>query len=320
MNWKNTLRSNFTSAKMVSDFLQLDDAQRDMIDLDPSFSLLLPRRLAQKIEKGTLQDPIFAQFVPLKKERTRAKNFSFDPLQESHFQKSEKLLQKYEGRALILTTGACAMHCRFCFRSHFHYDTKGHTFEKEIATLKKSPSIEEVILSGGDPLALPNEKLFALIDQIASIDHIKRIRLHSRFPIGIPERVDADFLAGLAACKKQLIFVLHTNHAREFDSDVWQALAEIQKFQIPILSQSVLLKGVNDQKEALYCLFSTLANHGIIPYYLHRLDQVQQAAHFQVSPQKGKKIIQSLRKCLSGYCVPRFVEEIPNQPSKAIIL
>jgi KamA family protein len=186
--------------------------------------------------------------------------------------------------------------------------------------MKKSPSLDEVILSGGDPLSLPNDMLLQLLEDLSAIDHIVRIRLHSRFLIGIPERLDSELIKGLKKIKKQMIFVLHTNHINEFDSDVWDSLSQILSLKVPILSQSVLLKGVNDQKEALYNLFSSLSNHGVIPYYLHSLDHIVGASHFQVSKQKGKNLIKELRKITSGYCVPRFVEEIPNLKSKSLIV
>lgn len=318
--WRTILRQNFTKIAELGAFLELTDAQLDAVDKAAAFGLNLPRRLAQKIAKGSLDDPLFLQFVPLKKEKIIDPQYSADPVQDKTFQLTDKLLQKYEARALIIATSACAMHCRFCFRKNFDYQTQDKTFAEELDHIRSDPSIEEIILSGGDPLSLPDEILGNLLEKLSKIAHVRRIRFHTRFIMGIPERVDTSFLKLLKACPKQIWFVNHANHIHEFDDDIWQALKNIQQLGIPILNQTVLLQGVNDTLDALKELFLDLIDHGITPYYLHQLDEVQGSSHFKVPPQKGHELIEGLMKTLPGYAVPKYVQEIPNRPSKTPML
>lgn len=317
--WRTILRKNFTRPEELISFLQLSETQQKALDISPDFVLNLPRRLAEKMEKGTLSDPLFLQFVPLKKERIVHPHYQADPVMDASFQREEKLLQKYTGRALIISTSACAMHCRYCFRKNFNYQTQDKTFAKELETIQNDPTLEEIILSGGDPLSLSNDTLDALLKNLASISHVRRIRFHSRFPIGIPERIDSDFLAILKESPKQIWFVIHANHANEFDHDVWQALKSLQLLGIPVLNQSVLLRGVNDNPETLHALCQELIDHGIMPYYLHQLDQVQGSSHFAVPDNVGHALIDYLSANLPGYAVPKFVQEIPGKPCKTIL-
>lgn len=317
--WRQIQKQNFTSIELLADFLQLSELHRKQLLISPSFSLNLPRRLAEKIEKNTLDDPILRQFVPLAEETLAAPGFSTEPVQDSAFRKGKKILHKYEGRALILTTSACAMHCRYCFRQNFPYETETIGFDDEIVYLSKHPSISEVILSGGDPLCLSNRVLSSLFASLDGMSHIQRIRFHSRLPIGIPERIDDSFIELLSSSSKQIVFVIHCNHPKELDSDIITALKKIHFLGIPLLNQSVLLKGINDDPDVLYHLSSTLINSGIIPYYLHQLDPVQGSSHFEVSPPKGPELIRKLQERLSGFGVPRLVREIPGYPSKTFI-
>lgn len=314
--WRTILRQNFTKLLELGRFLELTTEQLDAVDKAATFSLNLPRRLADKIAKSSLDDPLFLQFVPLKKEQVVDPKFTLDPVQDATFQLEDKLLQKYEARALIIATSACAMHCRFCFRKNFDYQTQDKTFAEEIEHIRNDSSLEEIILSGGDPLSLTDEVLGTLLENLSTIAHVRRIRFHTRFVMGIPERVDTSFLNLLKACPKQIWFVNHANHINEFDDDIWQALKSIQQLGIPILNQTVLLQGVNDSPDALKELCQGLIDHGITPYYLHQLDEVQGSLHFKVSPKKGHELIASLMSTLPGYAVPKYVQEIPNRPSK----
>ena len=317
--WRRIQKENFTRIEPLLDYLELSDVHREKILISPRFSLNLPRRLADKIEKNTLDDPILRQFVPLIDETVSSSGFSLEPLQDRSFQKTKKTLQKYKGRALVLTTGACAMHCRFCFRQNFPYETEEKGFEEEIQYLSKDPSLSEVILSGGDPLSLSDASLATLFQELDQIPHLKRIRFHSRFPIGIPERIDASFLRLLAASSKQIFFVIHCNHPKELDSDVLSSLKKIGSLGIPLLNQSVLLKGINDNTSTLSHLSRTLIDGGIIPYYLHELDPVQGAAHFDLPPSTGPLLIRSMQQELPGYGIPHLVREQPGYPSKTFI-
>ncbi len=270
--------------------------------------------------KNNLNDPLCKQFIPTKNEKYFTPGFHLDPVSDREFQQGEKLLQKYQGRALLLTTGGCAMNCRFCFRQNFPYETKRPGFNPEIATISKNTSLSEIILSGGDPLALDDLILQGLLQKLSDIPHIQRIRFHTRFPIGIPERIDDSLLSILEKCTKQIFFTLHVNHLQEMDAEIFERLKNIQKLGIPILSQTVLLKGVNDDFYTLKNLFENLANHGILPYYLHQLDPVQGAAHFAVEKKIGIALIEKLKNSLSGYAIPRYVCEIAGNPSKTEIL
>lgn len=318
--WRQIQRQNFTNWEKLADFLELNESQKKEIFQKPRFILNLPMRLAQKIQKGTLDDPILKQFLPTQSEQTQASGFFSDPVQDITFRKGAKLLHKYEGRVLLVTTGACAMHCRYCFRQNFDYDVEDKTFHEELKAIEDDASIKEVILSGGDPLSLSNRQLQALLFQLKEISHVKRIRFHSRFPIGIPERIDDQFLEILEQLPQQVWFIIHCNHPNELDADVIFHLKKLQKIGVTLLNQSVLLKGVNDNFETLKKLCEGLADQGILPYYLHQLDRIQGAAHFEVSKEKGIELIEGLRKCLSGYAVPNYVQEIPGELSKTPII
>lgn len=317
--WKQILKKSITKIDDLSDFLQLTPSQREVIVRKKNFPLLLPIRLASKIKKSCLDDPIFKQFVPTQEELKSDFSFSCDPVQDNIFKKTSTLLHKYASRVLIVTTQACAMHCRYCFRQNFEYDSP-QNFEEEINIINSDTSISEVILSGGDPLSLSDDRLHEILNLLNDIPHLKIIRFHTRFPLGIPERISENFLKVLQSAKKQVIFVIHTNHAIELDDDVIAALRKIQSLNIPILCQSVLLKGVNDEIETLKSLCWKLIENGIIPYYLHQLDRVQGAMHFEVSEKTGLNLIEELRKTIPGYAVFRFVKEIPKELHKSPII
>ncbi len=315
MPWRKIQRTNIRNVLELANFLELDPT---VFSQNPRFPLNLPRRLANKMAKKTLTDPLVRQFAPLPEENLSPPGYHTDPVQDISFCKAKKLLQKYEGRALLLTNSACAMHCRYCFRQNFDY-APNLSYSEEITLLQKDPSIKEVILSGGDPLSLSDRVLKELLDALSSITHIQIIRFHTRFPIGIPERIDPSFLNLLKNCPKQIIFLIHANHQSEFDSEVFASLKEVQKLGIPVLLQSILLKGINDDFPTLKRLFEECAFNGIIPYYLHQLDKVSGAAHFDVPIQRGKALIEELRASLPGYAIPRYVQEIPGETSKTVI-
>jgi EF-P beta-lysylation protein EpmB len=314
--WRQVLRTNFTHWQKLADFLQLSPAQSAQILQKAHFPLNLPVRLASKIQKGTLNDPILKQFLPTLEEHVATEHYSIDPIQDRVFCRTTKLLQKYEGRALLLCTSACAMHCRYCFRQNYPYESSNHQFENELQEIAADTSLREIILSGGDPLSLSNETLSLLLNRLNSIPHVQRIRFHTRFPIGIPERIDSSFISLLENSQKQIWFVFHSNHPSEFDEDIWAALAQIRRLGIPLLNQTVLLRDVNDSVETLKKLFEKLVDHGISPYYLHQLDRVQGAAHFEVPEEKGRQLIETVRKQLSGYAVPLYVREIAGESNK----
>lgn len=317
--WRQIQRENFTRIEPLLDFLELSDELRKRVLLRPRFVLNLPQRLAAQIEKNTLDDPILRQFVPLEEETALTPGFMADPVQDQRFQKTKKILHKYQGRALLVSTSACAMHCRYCFRQNFPYETEEKSFDSEIAYIAQNPTLSEIILSGGDPLSLSDGTLAHFFKALDAMPHLKRIRFHTRFPIGIPERIDYSFLELLSASSKQIIFIVHVNHAKELDVDVVAAFKKIQSLGIPVLNQSVLLKGVNDEEKTLLSLSEALLNAGVIPYYLHTLDPVQGAGHFAVPAERGSQLIRYIQENLSGFGVPRLVREEPGLPSKTFI-
>ncbi len=317
--WQQILRTNFTKWDALADFLELTESQRSQILPNSRFVLNMPLRLATKAAKGTLHDPIVRQFLPLNQESEAAIGFTADPVADTSFQCTPGLLQKYQGRVLIITTGACAMHCRYCFRQNFEYNVPDKTFALELAQIEHSTDINEVILSGGDPLSLPNPVLKELLSRLSAMPHIRKIRFHTRFPMGIPERIDAEFLEILQNTSAQIWFVIHANHAAEFDQDIWDALRAIRSTGAIIMNQSVLLKGVNDSVETLRDLCLALVDHGVVPYYLHQLDRVRGAAHFEVPEAEGLQLIAQLQALLPGYAVPRYMREIPGATSKTQI-
>lgn len=318
--WRRSQKKNFRDGEALADFLCLSPDQRKSFFPSKNFPLNLPFRLAEKIRKSTLEDPILCQFLPVAEENQKKEGFTEDPVGDLLSKKTEKLIHKYEGRALLLCSRACAMHCRYCFRKNLPRPKKeGDFFQKELSMIAADPSIKEVILSGGDPLSLSNEALSDLIVSLDSIAHVKRLRFHSRFLIGIPERIDDDFLEILENMRLRLFFVVHCNHFQELDEEVFLSIKKIQKIGT-VLSQTVLLRRVNDDAYILQTLFESLADHGIIPYYLHQLDRARGVQHFEVPEEKGRSLIKELAKRLPGYAVPNYVKEIAGKPGKSLIL
>ncbi len=316
--WRLIQRENFTHLKPLADFLQLSIQQRRYLKLPAYFSLNLPLRLAKKIEKKNLNDPLLRQFVPFSLEDQETPGFEVDPIQETLFRQETRLLKKYKGRALLLTTSACAMHCRYCFRKSFEYGAVSD-LSNEIKHIQQDPSLHEVILSGGDPFSLSNASLEALLRQLDSFDHLTKIRFHTRFPIGIPERLDHEFIDLISSLRCQIYVVIHCNHPKELDSDVILALQKLRKTGAILLNQAVLLKGVNDNFETQLELHQHLIDSGILPYYLHQLDRAKGTSHFEVSQEKGRQIITYLRSRLPGYAVPSYVQEIAGEPNKTLL-
>ena len=309
----------FLHISLLLDFLEFSSENREKIAISTHFPLMIPYRLAAKMEKNNPECPIFLQFVPLKKELETRENFFSEPVADPLFQVGKKLLQKYEGRALVITTKACAMHCRYCFRQNFSYEVERKGFAEEITLLRNNLSLHEVILSGGDPLSLSNKALFALMDELAQISHIQIVRFHTRTPIGDPERIDNELIQFFATFNKKIVFVLHINHPKEIDGELKIALNPLRSIGVQLLCQSVLLKGVNDSVDTLKELSFTLFDAGILPYYIHQLDRFQGAAHFEVDPVRGFALIEELRTKIPGYLVPKYVQEIPHERSKTPI-
>jgi len=291
-------------------------------DIIRQFPLRVTQSYINKMRFGDPEDPLLRQVFPLIDENIDAENFVEDPVGDHLAITAPGILQKYHGRALLLTTGACAIHCRYCFRRHFPYGDSNplaSQWQETLGSIAKDESINEVILSGGDPLALTDNKLTQLISDIENIKHIKRLRIHTRLPVVLPERVDENLLSWVSSTRLQVVIVIHANHANEIDQEVEDALSELNSAGCQLLNQAVLLKGINDSAESLHDLSERLSDVGVMPYYLHLLDRVAGASHFEVSEQQGLELIAKLRALLPGYLVPRLVREQQGEVSKTVI-
>jgi EF-P beta-lysylation protein EpmB len=282
------------------------------------FSLRVPRGYARLIKKGDPQDPLLRQILPLSCEQTETSGFSTDPVGDQQAISANGLLQKYPGRALLLTTGACAIHCRYCFRRHFPYAEQRGQAEQWRSTLQqlRQSRCSEVILSGGDPLSLSNKRLHRLFSQLAQLPDLKRIRIHSRYPVVLPERIDEAFIALGKLLPGRPVMVIHCNHSRELSAAARDCLARMSANHWVIFNQTVLLRHVNDNPEQLAQLSEMLFANHVQPYYLHQMDPVQGAAHFVVCVEQARRIHQQLQERLPGYLVPKLVQEIAGQPCK----
>ncbi|HEX6201722.1 MAG TPA: EF-P beta-lysylation protein EpmB [Thermoanaerobaculia bacterium] len=283
------------------------------------FPVRVPRGFVARMRPGDPRDPLLLQVLAAAAEVEPAPGWEHDPLAEADQQPVPGVLHKYRGRALLVVTGACAVHCRYCFRRHVPYGERSLTRsaeERALAWLAGEPSIEEVILSGGDPLTLPDRRLADLAERLAAIPHLRRLRLHTRLPIVLPGRVDDALLAWLGGTRLAPVVVVHANHAREIDAAVAAAVGRLAAAGIPVLNQSVLLAGVNDSPEALADLSRALFAAGALPYYLHLLDRVAGAAGFDVPEPRARALHAELAARLPGYLLPRLVREVPGAAGK----
>ncbi len=296
---------------------ELMNSQR--VEATRDFPLLVPESYLQRMRPGDADDPLLRQVLPDGAELQESPLFSKDAVGDRNSLLAPGLLQKYSGRALLITLGQCAVHCRYCFRRHFPYTEQPRQLQEwktTLQTLQQQTDVEEIILSGGDPLVLGDTRLAELLADLEQIPQLKRIRVHTRLPIVLPARVTPDLLNLFIRNRLQPIFVVHANHPAEIVGECADSLRQLVQAGIPTLNQAVLLRGVNDSVETQTELCSRLINLGVLPYYLHQLDRVQGAAHFETPPETGLSIIRALKQRLPGYAVPRFVQEIPGQPSK----
>jgi EF-P beta-lysylation protein EpmB len=286
------------------------------------FPLRVTQSYINKMRYADATDPLLRQVFPLIDEGVEAEGYTSDPVGDQFAVKSPGVLQKYQGRALLVTTGACAIHCRYCFRRHYPYGESNplaSQWQQTLTSLNDNKDINEVILSGGDPLSLTDTKLNTLIQNLEAIPHIKRLRIHTRLPLVLPARITHQLIATLNNCRFNVVMVIHANHANEIDDDVAQSIAALKQSGCELLNQTVLLQGINDDVESLVNLSEALSDIGVMPYYLHLLDRVQGAQHFDVAEEKGIELINSIRKKLPGYLVPRLVREQQGEASKTII-
>ena len=283
------------------------------------FPLRVPHSFVARMRKGDPDDPLLRQVLPLDAELQDTPGFSLDPVGDHSAIINRGLLQKYQGRVLIMTTAACAIHCRYCFRRHFPYSeqsSRPSQWQEICDEITKDRSINEVILSGGDPLSLADTQLSQLVEMLDRLPQLKRLRIHTRYPIVLPQRINNSLLEWLTNTRLNTVVVIHSNHANEFNDDVATAMTKLKSAGVTLLNQTVLLRGVNDTIEALSQLSERLFENGVLPYYLHQLDKVQGAAHFEVEREKALHLITEIRKVLPGYLVPQLVEEIAQAPYK----
>lgn len=310
--WKRELAEAYQHPRELIAHLRLDKMLlADTLPPDTGLRMLVPRPYAALMEPGNPTDPLLRQVLPAADESVDRSGFSIDPVGDLAARRTPGLLQKYRGRALLLVTGACAVHCRYCFRRHFPYkeENTATAASGALALIRSDETIVEVILSGGDPLVLDDKPLEELIEHISDIAHVRRVRIHTRLPVVLPSRVTPELCDLLAGSRPRLVMVIHANHPRELGTAAAAALCRVRAAGIALLNQSVLLRGVNDRTATLCELSEALFANGVLPYYLHLLDRVQGAAHFEVDTAEAARIVTGLRKSLPGYLVPRLVRE-----------
>ena len=322
-SWQQEMRAAIRDVAELCRLLHLPAALADeTAGAVASFPLFVPRPYLARIEPGNPNDPLLRQVLPVATETQNMLGFSADPVGDQAALRAPGLIQKYPGRALLITATACAVHCRYCFRREFPYRQTPHTIEQwqpALDWLTENHSIEEIILSGGDPLTLVDERMEELIGQLISIRHITRLRVHSRLPIMIPQRITTRLVEVLAKNRLATFFVIHSNHADEIDDQVAAAIAQLIDAGIPVLNQAVLLKGVNDSLEALVDLSRRLIDLRVMPYYLNQLDRVSGAAHFEVPIGEGMRLVEAMRSKLPGYAVPSYVVDDGNGNAKTLL-
>ena len=319
-DWRRQWREAIRDPRELLAALGLDaQAGRISAAAAAAFPLRVPRAFVARMRHGDPDDPLLRQVLPLREEEALAPGFSLDAVGDFEARAGAGLLHKYEGRALLVTTGSCAVNCRYCFRRHFPYGEENAGADRWVSAvsyLRQDPSITEVLLSGGDPLSLSTERLRELGEALRTVPQLRRLRLHTRLPVVLPARVDAPLLEWLGSLPWPVTIVLHANHANEFDPEVDAACARLRATGATLLNQAVLLRGVNDSAEALAALSERGFAAGVLPYYLHQLDRVQGAAHFEVPDARARELHAALAARLPGYLVPRLVRELPGEPGK----
>ncbi|GAB5404886.1 MAG: EF-P beta-lysylation protein EpmB [Aureliella sp.] len=314
--WQTAMKRALRTAGDLCQYVGVEP-DRLGIEAEKQFPVFVPLQFAEKIEKGNPRDPLLIQVLATGLEL--APGGATDAVGDREAQFAPGVLQKYSGRCLVISTGACAIHCRYCFRRHFPYDEApkgGQGLMQALDAVAADPSIEEVILSGGDPLTLADGVLARFTNAANDIEHLRRIRFHTRVPGVIPSRVCDSLLDWIASSRIPMFFVTHFNHANEICTEVATAMQRLQQTGVTLLNQAVLLQGVNDSFQTQLELCKRLLDVRVIPYYLHQLDRVQGTLHFEAPEASGQEIIRRLRSHLPGYGVPTFVQEIPGQPSK----
>ncbi len=319
--WQQELAEGFSNIHELCEYLCISPSNHNILK-SPDFPLRVPREFAKRIEKNNLNDPLLQQILPVLDENIKSPGFNTDPVGDLNAMTETGVIHKYQGRVLFITTGSCAINCRYCFRKNFPYTDFQLSTQKlntAVNYIQQNNTISEVILSGGDPLLLSDKKLFSLIHQLEQIKHLKRIRIHSRIPIILPSRISSEFCNSLAAIKKTIVLVVHSNHTNELNFNVKQVCKKLNNCNITLLNQSVLLKGINDDAIQLCELSEKLFDFGIMPYYLHLLDKATGTGHFEVDQTSAITLMNQIKKQLPGYLVPKLVREQAGVLNKIVI-
>jgi L-lysine 2,3-aminomutase len=318
--WQKSLANIIRDPQELFEILELDpDHLPAAIKASQDFALKVPRSFVARMKKGDWNDPLLQQVLPVKPEMDLQPGFTTDPLAEAESNPYPGLIHKYHGRVLLVVSGGCAVNCRYCFRRHFPYNNNNPSqaqWQQALSYIADNNTIREVILSGGDPLAASDKLLSNLVDSIAKIAHISTLRIHTRLPVVIPERITEPCIDWMTSSHLRTVVVIHANHANELDSGVHQALQRLQSAGITLLNQTVLLAGINDNTNSLTQLSERLFEMGVLPYYLHLLDKVRGASHFEVPEIRAKQLMAELLKQLPGYLVPKLVREQAGAKSK----
>ncbi len=321
--WRDIMRHAIRDPIALCQHLQLPRRfEQAAIRASHQFPLFVPRPYLERIRLADPHDPLLRQVLPLDDELADVPGFTQDPVGDLLARQQSGILQKYQGRVLMIATGACGINCRYCFRRHFPYAEVAKLSRHAVTwveEIRRDPSIEEVILSGGDPLTLADSQLARLMDMLSTIPHVRRVRIHSRMPIVIPSRVTTELCRWLTGHRFSSVMVVHSNHPNELDQHVEAALKRLANVGVLLLNQSVLLRGVNDQVDTLAELSHRLLDCRVVPYYLHQLDRVAGAAHFEVPIERGVQLVHQLRARMAGYGVPRFAREVAGQASKEVL-
>ena len=319
ITWQQELAQAIRSADELLRLLELTGHPGLSVTADTDFPVLVPNSFLQRMQRGNPRDPLLLQVLPQSAELQSPSGFGVDPVGDQAARRGPGLLHKYHGRALLITTSACAIHCRYCFRRTYPYadePRRPEDWNPALQLIAEDSSISEIILSGGDPLSLSDRRLAELFQRLDAISHLERIRIHSRWPIVIPSRVTSGLLSTLQQLRCQPVFVVHANHPQEIAGDCADALRKLVRTGLPVLNQTVLLRGINDSPEVLEQLCLKLVNLGVLPYYPHQLDRVAGAAHFEVPETNGVQLEAELRRRLPGYAVPKYVRETAGAESK----
>jgi EF-P beta-lysylation protein EpmB len=323
VDWQQSLINAIRTPEALLERLQLPAALlQPAHSAAAQFSVMVPESYMARMRSGDVDDPLLRQVLPLGNELATADGFVDDPVADETARVASGLLRKYQGRALMILTGACAVHCRYCFRRHYPYVKEPKRLDDwapALQALAADESIHEILLSGGDPLMVSDRRLGEFMARLESIPHLRRLRIHSRLPIVLPNRVTEEFLALLTTSRLTPVMVVHANHPHEIVGDCADSLRRLVRSGVTTLNQSVLLRGINDSAEVLAELSERLIDLGVLPYYLHQLDRVRGATHFEVDASQGLRLIEELRRKLPGYAVPRYVHEQAGWPHKRVL-